>query len=184
MTVNFTSDLHFNHRSIIDYCSRPWATVPDMNEGLIERWNAVVRPKDTTWVLGDFGFNGGSYEGYDLLGIFLRLHGKKNLVIGNHDEKNPKVLKLPWDLITPMATVRGENKMRAVACHYPMETWKYPERYIMLHGHSHGTLQTVKPRRFDVGVDVPDWGYGPIAFETLWELAAGQAYDPCDHHGA
>ncbi len=32
-----TSDTHFHHANVIGYCKRPWDTVEDMNEGLIER---------------------------------------------------------------------------------------------------------------------------------------------------
>jgi calcineurin-like phosphoesterase family protein len=184
VTVFFTSDLHFNHEGIIRYCNRPWTNVHDMNMGLIDRWNAAVSENDTVWVLGDFGFNAGRHPTLDLVGIFHALAGRKHLVVGNHDEKNPKVLKrLPWDLITPMTTVRDEGR-RAMVCHYPMETWKNAARgYLMLHGHSHNTLRTVLPHRFDVGVDVPAWDYSPVSFEELQRLADVQVFSPVDHHG-
>ena len=40
--VFFTSDTHFYHANIINFCKRPFANVETMNEALIENWNAVV----------------------------------------------------------------------------------------------------------------------------------------------
>ena len=53
MTTWFTSDLHFGHANIIEYSGRPFRDVDHMNRALIERWNALVQPADTVWVLGD-----------------------------------------------------------------------------------------------------------------------------------
>jgi len=55
----FTSDTHFNHRNIIGYAQRPFESVEEMNEVMIERWNASVRGEDTIYHLGDFSFGGG-----------------------------------------------------------------------------------------------------------------------------
>ena len=44
--VFFTSDTHFYHANIINFCKRPFANVETMNEALIENWNAVVGAND------------------------------------------------------------------------------------------------------------------------------------------
>jgi len=36
------SDIHLDHDNIIDYCDRPFSSVEEMNETLVEHWNAVV----------------------------------------------------------------------------------------------------------------------------------------------
>ena len=35
----FTSDTHFFHDKIVEYSQRPFASVEEMNEELIARWN-------------------------------------------------------------------------------------------------------------------------------------------------
>lgn len=179
MTTFFTADTHYNHGSIIKHCNRPFSDVDDMNANLIAYWNITVGRKDTVYVLGDFGF--ATRDGWDLEEVFKLLKGHKHLIVGNHDEKNPKVLKLPWESMSPLATIR-DNGMRAVACHYPLETWKNASGgHLMLHGHSHGTLKRYLPHRFDVGVDV--LGFRPVAFERIWASAQLQRFQPTDHHG-
>lgn len=77
----FTSDHHFGHKNILVFEpeARPFKTVEEMNETLIDRWNSVVRKGDIVYHLGDFAF------GKHNICIAERLNGKKRLVLGNHD---------------------------------------------------------------------------------------------------
>ena len=52
----FTSDTHFGHKNILKFCKRPWDTVEEMVEGLIQNWNRVVGKDDLIFHLGDFAF--------------------------------------------------------------------------------------------------------------------------------
>ena len=52
----FTSDTHFFHNNIIDYCKRPFVNAEEMNEYIIKQWNSVVKPQDEVYHLGDFAF--------------------------------------------------------------------------------------------------------------------------------
>ena len=53
MTDWFTSDLHLYHGNIIKYCGRPFRDVGSMNKAIMKRWNLVVEPDDTVYILGD-----------------------------------------------------------------------------------------------------------------------------------
>lgn len=182
MSTYFWSDTHFNHTGIATHCptTRPHSELIAFNEYLIDCWNLTVGKRDRIFLVGDFGFT--TRDGWRLDEIFARLNGEKHLIVGNHDEKNKLVLKLPWVSIHDLVTVR-ENGMRTVCCHYPMETWKNAQRgYLMLYGHSHGSLKTVLPHRFDVGVDA-EGRDGPLSFEQLWDRSSQQSFCPVDHHG-
>lgn len=50
----FSSDHHFNHKNIIDYCKRPFQSVEEMNIALIENHNKFVNKNDDVYFLGDF----------------------------------------------------------------------------------------------------------------------------------
>ena len=84
MTTFFTSDHHFNHSNILTYCARPWATVEEMNEGLIKNWNETVGSYDTVYHLGDFAMGNRKL----IPEILSRLNGRIILVRGNHDFSN------------------------------------------------------------------------------------------------
>jgi calcineurin-like phosphoesterase family protein len=76
MTIFFTSDTHFGHQNIIDFCDRPWRTADEMNEALIERWNRLVGPNDTIYHLGDFAMK---IRDDEIRAIVRRLNGHKIL---------------------------------------------------------------------------------------------------------
>lgn len=78
----FTSDTHFYHGNIIEYCDRPFTSVDDMNRTIIKNWNSVVKPTDTVWHLGDFAL----YRSKELMiELVSKLNGNIRLIKGNHD---------------------------------------------------------------------------------------------------
>lgn len=144
MSVFFTSDLHFGHTNIIKYCDRPFADVHEMNKAMTERWNEVVRPQDTIYVLGDFAMKNDSEK------YFNKLNGDKILIRGNHDGK--KTLSLKWSSIHDLLDIKIENQ-HIVLCHYAMRVWnKSHNGSWMLYGHSHNKLPGIE-NSMDVGVD-------------------------------
>lgn len=81
MTSWFTADTHFGHANIVTLGGgRPFATIDEHDETLIERWNARVRPGDDVQHLGDFSMSVGAMER-----VMPRLNGHISLVAGNHD---------------------------------------------------------------------------------------------------
>ena len=82
--IFFVGDTHFGHNEIIYYEQRPFANVEDMDKELISKWNSVVTDEDIVFMIGDFSF----YDKAKTTKICKTLRGKKNLVIGNHDENS------------------------------------------------------------------------------------------------
>jgi len=81
-TVYFTSDTHFSHKNIIEYCGRPFTDVEHMNAALVDAWNHTVSPDDTVYHLGDIALGGIPKT----LEIIRQLNGHKILIPGNHDK--------------------------------------------------------------------------------------------------
>lgn len=165
MTTWFTSDQHFGHTRIIEYVKRPFSSVDEMDDVMIERWNERVKPDDVVYHLGDFTLS--NFKGFEY--YISKLNGSIFFVPGGHDHrwldsyhKNGSDTKYAVleSLITIL--VRG---VELVLCHYPMLEWeKSHYGSIHLHGHSHGslgcmgragfsTLQSKPGYRVDVGVD-------------------------------
>jgi len=79
----WTSDLHFGHSNVIEYCKRPYRSVSEMDRDLIERWNRVVSPKDYVVFLGDWCLHQRYFATMAQLN-FAHLF----FVAGNHDRTN------------------------------------------------------------------------------------------------
>ena len=167
----FTSDCHFGHKNSIQYCNRPFESVEDMDKGLIERWNDVVKQDDEVWQLGDFTFH---HNIEKIIHIIERLNGRKNAIIGNHDQviKKNRQLLLDRGLFREivdrkeLTAVDDGVKHKIILDHYPGRSWNYSSHGSwQLHGHVHGTMEPYG-RSVDVGVDAP-WVTGEAPYRPL-----------------
>lgn len=77
----FISDTHFGHENIIYYAGRPFECADDMDDTLIDNWNAVVKPQDLVYHLGDFAMNVSRAKE-----ARAHLNGSIRLIAGNHDD--------------------------------------------------------------------------------------------------
>ena len=168
--VFFTSDTHFSHDHDFIYAARGFSCVEEMNEAIVERWNAVVHPNDIVYHLGDVML--GDYD----VSILKRLNGKIYLVRGNHD-----TIKKISDIYE---TGKVENynqtselikfgKLSFFLCHYPVLTANFDDKHFSqhvfnLHGHTHQRTNWLSPENpfmYHVGVDSHDCY--PVHIDTI-----------------
>jgi calcineurin-like phosphoesterase family protein len=158
----FTSDTHFGHKNIITYCKRPFASTAEMDETMIKNWNAVVKPQDTIYHVGDVAFGEGVIVSY-VSGVLNRLNGSIHLVEGNHEEL-AKQCSERFSSIKQYDEIKI-GKQRIVLFHYGLRTWHHDLRGVWhLYGHSHGELPAYG-KSCDIGVDC--WNFRPVEFEEL-----------------
>jgi calcineurin-like phosphoesterase family protein len=159
----FTSDEHYGHTRIIEYCNRPFSNVTEMNETLIRNHNALVAPEDEVYHLGDFAFRNHAM-------YLRRLNGRHYLIKGNHEGKDWKDAGFAW--VKEVATVsvctgRLNERQDIFLSHYAHRRWNRAHYGVIhLFGHSHGQLEDYCTS-CDVGVDA--WDYKPVSFEQLVE---------------
>ena len=176
MATWFTSDHHFGHKNIIDYCNRPFDSVLEMNEALVEAWNGCVKAGDTVYYLGDFSLKNSVMEQYA-----PRLNGNKVLIAGNHDGCHPCNHAGNWGQLSLYRKyfdgVFDQLDWQGVMLHHmpyqDPDDHRYPEYRpindgrILLHGHVHERW-LVNGRQINVGVDV--WDYEPVHEDQIMAL--------------
>lgn len=177
----FTSDTHYWHKNIIKYSNRPFSSVEEMNEALLENYNKVVKPGDCVYHLGDFAF----CDDDKAEAIFKRLPGQKFFIWGNHDknlQKNRDLMKKYFVWAKDLASIRIGDQ-RIILCHYSMRVWNRSHHgAYQLYGHSHGSLfDDPKLLSMDVGVDPNN--YYPINFDQVVAHMKTKTFEPIDHHG-
>ena len=117
----FISDLHLGHENIIKLTKRPFATIEEMNEVLINNWNKVVKEEDDVYIIGDL-----FYKSKDNIeDILSKLKGNKYLILGNHDKEwidkidHNKYFKVVTELLT-----FDDGQRKVTLCHYPMVSFE------------------------------------------------------------
>lgn len=185
MTTWFTSDLHIGHRNIISYSSRPFASVEEHDEALVTNWNAVVRPGDSIYCLGDFAL----CDVERATQIAKRLLGQKFYVFGNHDKAlrkhEPFVSQWIWarDLTQISPRLASGETQKIILCHYAMRVWASSHHGAwQLYGHSHGSLRD-DPNSLQLDVGVDEWDYQPVPLEQITARMSQKTFQPVDHHG-
>lgn len=159
MSYFFSADEHYNHRNIIKYCNRPFDTVEEMDETMINNHNSVVGKNDTVIHAGDFTLLKHKriiYEKY-----INRLNGTHVFLKGSHD------YWLPWHK-SQQVWEKQIGKHYIVVCHYAMRVWhKSHYNSFMLYGHSHGNLPT-QGKQYDVGVD--NNNFYPVSLDQVIDV--------------
>lgn len=146
----FIADLHYKHKNILEFENRPFASVEEMEEKMIEAWNTVVGKNDVVYIVGDFCFGG--YN--DWIRILDQLKGNIILIKGNHD-KSKIVKRVISDGYIheyhEVGTLIREDKFLFHLTHYPLELGDRPRNF-NISGHIHNQANS-EACQLNVGVD-------------------------------
>lgn len=173
--IYLTSDTHFNHSNIIEYCPKSrshFSSVEEMNETIITNWNRIISPDDVVYHLGDLCMG----KTQDIVPLVSRLNGKITLLRGNHDHsKRRKDYEKCGIIIKDIDYISYKGKY-FILSHIPIGNPECMSHLIgenaeiwNLHGHTHQyDYFSTTPNTFHVGVDSNDMK--PITLDQVWEL--------------
>lgn len=138
----YISDLHLLHENVLRFDNRPFESIKEMQETIVNNWNRKVTNGDTVYILGDVSMRG---KKEDLIALVATLKGRKVLVKGNHDDVSDYRYQQLFDEIVDYKeihdSVNGQN-YDLVLCHYPIFSWKKMGRgTILLYGHTHDSAE-------------------------------------------
>jgi len=170
------SDTHFGHTNSWEKFKledgsplRPFTSTEEMDETMIERWNAKVQPQDTVYHLGDVVIN------KKYLHLVSRLNGRKILIRGNHDIFGDEQYYLAG-----FEQIHGVRVFvdKFILSHIPLHPECVTERFkVNVHGHLHAneimSWQVIdedivhKPDPRYLCVSVEHTNYEPLHFDEV-----------------
>lgn len=153
MTNWFIADTHFRHSNILNFENRPFETLDEMENKMIEAWNSVVKKNDKVYIIGDFCF--GRHIAW--IEILDQLKGEISLVKGNHDKSKIVQRVINENYIKEenyhnVGTLIREGKYSLHLTHYPMLIGETRVFNFNISGHIH-SQSTPAINVINVGVD-------------------------------
>lgn len=129
----YTSDLHLGHKNILMHDNRPFKTVEEMTDTIIQNWNKNVSKDDLVYVLGDMFWDNNLVET-----VMTQLNGIKFLIKGNHDRVSSSHKKY-FEWIKEYEVIK-DGSDHVVLFHYPIAHWINADHgYVHLYGHIHNS---------------------------------------------
>lgn len=135
MTIFFSSDPHFGHYNLVHTFktkagapAREFESTEAMNEIIIAKHNAVVKPSDHFYCLGDVTMDPAKF-----LKLTGRLNGTKFLIRGNHDSGTlAEYTKYFKDVLSTL------EMAGLLFSHIPIAPWSFNRKCnANVHGHTH-----------------------------------------------
>lgn len=170
------ADTHFGHRNIIEYESRPFDSIEDMDSVMIDSWNMTVDDDDIIYVLGDFALTGSDKTKE----VIESLNGKKHIIIGSHDRtatwyKNngfetatKKIMVIPIDM---RDNANGTiERINVLLTHEPIDdesVLNALDRVLNIHGHIHSKHGWYEHTGRHVCVSVERTSYKPVLLASV-----------------
>lgn len=169
----FLSDTHFFHHNILKFTNtdgqliRPgFDSIWEMNARIRDNWNAVVKPQDKVYHLGDVLC--GCKEDNTALEFLKTLNGHKRLYLGNHDRTKMRA----YQVFEKIELWSGGNfkPFGFVCSHIPLRLDQFRDGEVNVHGHIHQNLVVddngwVDSNYFNVCVEHTD--YKPVHLDEI-----------------
>lgn len=171
----FIGDLHLGHASIIKFLDnkgtriRPFDTIEEHDETIINNYNNLIDPNDRVYFLGDVAIN------RRFLPLLARFNGRKKLIKGNHD-----IFKMAdyTPYFEDILAYRIYPKQSIIVSHIPVHPNNLEFRFTWnVHGHLHSNIVTKRKWYFK---KVPDPRYinlcpehtnfMPVNFDEVLEM--------------
>ncbi len=160
------------HENIIKYCKRPFSSIQEMDNVIVNNINNKVLKNDRLFVLGDF-----CHWNIDPK-FYLDKINCKNLILiqGNHD-------KYKWLRSFPesycyyeLKTFVNDSEKLIILFHYPIREWNGWHRgSYHLFGHVHQQIPD-DPNNYSLDVGVDGHNFSPLSLTEIGEIMSKKTW--------
>lgn len=176
MANYYISDLHHGHLNCLSFDSRPFKTLDEMHETILNNINSKCKRSDHLYLLGDILWRVND----DSIAWVSKINPSMHLVVGNHeridDSRYKRLFVEICDYKEVTDNIKGKN-YGVVLSHYPIMFWNKMRQFnndgslktknynILLYGHTHNTQEEQLYQQFLKYVN-DNYGYGSMAFNV------------------
>jgi len=172
MSAFVIGDTHWGHSKSLSFLTpdgsslRPFSSCEEMDETMVERWNAVVHQKDTVYHLGDVAIPRSGLKN------LAKCNGRKILIRGNHDTFKLKDYAEYFEDIRGAFFYPGDSTMRGglIFTHVPVHPSCLSGHYwgnVHGHLHCHQIIDDGKVDRRYYNCCVERHNFYPVALDTI-----------------
>jgi calcineurin-like phosphoesterase family protein len=170
--VFIISDFHFGHKRILDYCNRPFATVDEMNEVLLNNYNRIVKEDSLVYFLGDMSFGRQERKEQTPKWWCEQLPGTiVTYIKGSHDHKiHPTTVppKNVQKVLIEDYIEAGGHRFRLIHDPATATSIKPMGEYDwLIHGHVHNSKPIIDRINKSINVSVEVIDYTPISLYDI-----------------
>lgn len=166
MTIYLTGNQQFGRKGAIRAYKRPFDSVDEMNQHLIEQWNSTVSDEDIVFVLGNFAWDPETAEV-----IIKQLNGTIIILQGEYDKAIEDIVQNPELNITYLTEgIKLAPEVMMCLSYWPLEEWPgKKEGFASIIGHPSKSYPTShQNNRINVACDF--WNYKPVNAKSVLEL--------------
>ena len=168
MAVYLIGNCQFGRASVIEENKRPFENILDMNEEMIQRWNAVVTENDDVIHIGNFAWDPSTAE--EVLG---KLNGRKiHLLPAEYDHA---VLDLQARGMLPSNSVISnriyeQKKLKATLAYWPLLEWPAKKQGHYLYYGYYDKKYKPDHKKKMINMACEFWNYTPHKIDSLLKL--------------
>lgn len=175
-----SADPHFGHFNIIRFCNRPFASIQEMDDAIINNYNQDIGSNDLLIIVGDFAAkNIRQYrERINCNNVWLiegnhdriSSHKPGPLIRSSNLSNTPIFQKI--ETLCEISVIKENTKQAIILCHYAMRAWPQSHRgSYMCYGHTHHMMPD-DPDLLSIDVGVDAHNYRAISIDQVSAIMA------------
>lgn len=172
MDYYFISDPHFGHTNVLGFEARPFESVEEMDQAIIDNVNHTIKSNDIVFWLGDMFFSKSTRR--EEIAAQLTAKGRHIVILGNHDRGRVSIGQF---LRLGFYPIKMHKFNELILTHEPLSLTNL--LYLQdqgiranVHGHLHHNDGGLDPNLYCC-VSVERTSYQPISYEKVKERLAG-----------
>lgn len=160
MQIFVTSNQQFGRPGAIKKYDRPFSSLEEMNNTLIENWNLTVSENDVVYVLGNLGWDPTTTEK-----CINKLNGHIYFIEGEFDKATVDVSMLPnaENKIEEIGQIDFIKEFDTCLSYWPLSIW--PGKYLIT-GHPSNRIKTNISKK-TISVSCDKWSFKPVNIKSI-----------------